>query len=244
MVLQLEDCTSNMTEAELVLFTSDYYIPWGLHPEVPGPNDTIANFPAGKVGVYTRFFEWANYRVPISRFLSSILRFYHLHISQLHVIGAGKISNFEVNCRLLAIEPTLHLFRAFYHTSWLNGWVTFAKRTKDKRIGDLQCYEKKVDKLPNWREKFFWVDAAVFPHQFFFHTRDTLGRDERPPETWYNAEHAAYINHNRIPIKSYPEEFLVLMGISRNYFAPEVEVPTFLSADGEGGCSSCLTLVA
>ena len=70
-----------MTEDELVLFTSDFYIPWDLHPEVPGPNDIIADFPAGKVGVYTRFFEWANYRVPISRFLDNILRFYHLHIS-------------------------------------------------------------------------------------------------------------------------------------------------------------------
>ena len=60
MVAQLHDFHSNITEDELNQFTSDYFIPYDLHPEVPGPNDTIANFPDGKVGLYTRFFEWAN----------------------------------------------------------------------------------------------------------------------------------------------------------------------------------------
>ncbi|GJQ91549.1 hypothetical protein Tco_0002688 [Tanacetum coccineum] len=35
--------------------------------------------------------------------MCNILNHYRLHISQLHCIGAAKISNFEVNCRLLAI---------------------------------------------------------------------------------------------------------------------------------------------
>ena len=128
MVLQLSDFNSDLSEDELRQFTSDYYIPLALHPVVPAANASIANFPQGKVGVYTRFFEFANQRVPISLFLCDILNHYRLHISQLHCIGAAKVTNFEVNYRLLAIEPTVHLFRAFYHTSWLNGWVTFAKR--------------------------------------------------------------------------------------------------------------------
>ena len=206
---------------------------------MPGPNDTIADFPEGKVGVYTRFFEWVNQRVPITVLLSEILNYYELHISQLHYIGAGKISNFEVNCRLLAIPPTLHLFRAFYRTSWLNGWVTFSKR-----IGELQCYVKKVDKLRDWREKFFWIDAAVFPSDFPFHTRLSLPKDERPLDTWYDPDHATVINANRLHIRPYPEEFLVHMGISRNYFEPATEVPTFVDVDGTGGCSSFLLSVA
>ena len=221
-----------MTEDELMRFTSDYFIPFGLNPEVPGPRDTIADYPAGKVGLYTRFFDWANQRVPISVLLSDILNYYEIPISQLHCIGAGKIANFEVNCRLLAIPPTLHLFRAFYRTSWLNGWVTFAKR-----IGKYQCYTDKVDKLSDWRNKFFWIDEAVFPSRFPFHTRAFLPKDERPLETWYNKDHADIINENRLPIKPYPEEFLVHMGISRNYFEPDTEVPTFLDATGAGGCT-------
>ena len=234
MVQQIDDFTSTVSEGELLQFTSDYYILMDLRPEVPGPNDRIYDFPAGKVGLYTRFFEWANHRVPISIFLDNILRFYQLHISQLHVIGAGKISNFEINCRLCGINPTLHLFRAFYRAAWQNGWVTFSKRTKDPNLGDLQCYKKKVDKLPRWREKFFWVDDAVFPHDFAFHTQASIGRDERPHDTWYNQDHALTINTNQLYIRPYPEAFLVHMGLSRNYFEPEECVPAFVAPDGSG----------
>lgn len=127
MVAQLEDFRSAMTENDVRQFTSDYFISLDVHPEAPDVDACIADFPKGKIGLYTRFFEYANYRVPISIFLSDLLNHYRLHISQLHCIGAAKVSNFEVNCRLLAIEPTIALFRAFYHTTWSTEWVSFAK---------------------------------------------------------------------------------------------------------------------
>ena len=237
MVLQLSDISSDISEDELRQFTSDYYIPLALHPVVPAANASIANFPQGKVGVYTRFFEFANQRVPISLFLCDILNHYRLHISQLHCIGAAKVTNFEVNCRLLAIEPTVHLFRAFYHTSWSNGWVSFSKRA-----GRLQCYTEKLDALRNWREKFFWVDDAFFPWIFEFYTQESLPKDERPLPGTYSADDAETVNANRIPINAYPEEFLVHMGISRNYFGGPDEVPTFLDENNRGGCLSFLLL--
>lgn len=233
MVKQLSDFTSDITEDELLGFTSDYYIPLAVHPEVPDARASIADFPEGKIGVYTRFFEFANQRVPISLFLSDVLNYYRLHISQLHCIGAAKITNFEVNCRLLAINPTIHLFRAFYHTTWSHGWVSFAKR-----VGHLQCYTEKLDALRNWRETFFWVDDVCFPSHFDFYTQGTLPRDERPLPGSYDAGDADTINANRIPISVYPEEFLVHMGISRNYFGRPDEVPIFVGTDGQGGCSS------
>nr|GEV95149.1 hypothetical protein [Tanacetum cinerariifolium] len=57
----------------LLEFTSEYGIPETLHPELPGPEDRILDFPEGKVGVYTRFFEFANFRFPISQFLFDVL---------------------------------------------------------------------------------------------------------------------------------------------------------------------------
>ena len=128
MVAQLEEFRSAMDEDDVRQFSSDYFIPLDVHPEAPDVNACIADFPAEKIGLYTRFFEYANYRVPISIFLSNILNAYRLHISQLHCIGAAKISNFEVSCHLLAIEPTVDLFRTFYHSTWAHGWVSFAKR--------------------------------------------------------------------------------------------------------------------
>ncbi|GKD44720.1 hypothetical protein Tco_1269365 [Tanacetum coccineum] len=44
-----------------------------LHPELPGPEEPIVEFPEGKVGVYTKFFEFANFHIPISQFLFDIL---------------------------------------------------------------------------------------------------------------------------------------------------------------------------
>ncbi|GKC12952.1 hypothetical protein Tco_1009734, partial [Tanacetum coccineum] len=235
MVLQLTDFTSEITDEELREFTSEYYIPSALHPVVPAASASIADFPVGKVGVYTRFFEFANQRVPLSLFMCNVLNHYRLHISQLHCIGAAKITNFEVNCRLLAIHPTVHLFRAFYHTSWSNGWVSFSKRA-----GRLQCYTEKLDALRRWREMFFWVDDALVPWNFAFYTQGLLPRDERPPPGSYSMEDAKLINENRIPINAYSEAFLCHMGISRNCFQRPEEVPTFIGDDGQGGCLSFL----
>ncbi|GJU52588.1 hypothetical protein Tco_1226302 [Tanacetum coccineum] len=160
--------------------------------------------------------------------MCNVLNHYRLHISQLHCIGAAKISNFEVNCRLLAINPTVHLFCAFYHTSWSNGWVSFSKRA-----GRLQCYTEKLDALRRWREMFFWVDDALVPWDFAFYTQGSLPRDERPPPGSYSMEDAELINENRIPINAYSEAFLCHMGISRNYFRSPEEVPTFIGDDGQ-----------
>ncbi|GKA71701.1 hypothetical protein Tco_0777840 [Tanacetum coccineum] len=173
-----------LSDEELREFTSEYYIPFALHPVVPAANASIADFPEGKVGVYTRFFEFANQRVPLSLFMCNVLNYYRLHISQLHCIGAAKITNFEVNCRLLAINPTVHLFRAFYHTSWSNGWVSFSKRA-----GPLQCYTEKLDALRRWREMFFWVDDALVPWDFAFYTQGSLPRDEHEELREFTSEY-------------------------------------------------------
>lgn len=66
MVKQLHDFTSDLSTSDLLEFTLDYYIPLDVHPVVPGARASIADFPEGKIGVYTRFFEFANQRVPIS----------------------------------------------------------------------------------------------------------------------------------------------------------------------------------
>nr|GEV49373.1 hypothetical protein [Tanacetum cinerariifolium] len=57
----------------LLEFTSEYGIPKTLHPELPGPEDRIVDFSEGKVGVYTRFFEFVNFRFPLSQFLFDVL---------------------------------------------------------------------------------------------------------------------------------------------------------------------------
>nr|GEY71519.1 hypothetical protein [Tanacetum cinerariifolium] len=71
--VQLETVVNTISHEYILEFTSEYGIPETLHPELPGPGDRIVDFPEGKVGVYTRFFEFANFRFPLSQFLFDVL---------------------------------------------------------------------------------------------------------------------------------------------------------------------------
>ncbi|GJS19531.1 gypsy type transposase, partial [Tanacetum coccineum] len=85
--------------------------------------------PAGKIGLYTRFLDFANFRLPLSTFHVDILRHFRINISQLSVIGAAKVSHFEILCRVYGIVPTVGLFRCFYVNSKKSGWISFSKRS-------------------------------------------------------------------------------------------------------------------
>ncbi|GJU71505.1 hypothetical protein Tco_1262910 [Tanacetum coccineum] len=91
-IIQLEDAVSIISQEYLLEFISEYGIPESLHPELPGREEPIVEFPEGKVSVYTKFFEFANFRIPISQFLFDILGYYQIHPLQLSVIGAAKMS--------------------------------------------------------------------------------------------------------------------------------------------------------
>ncbi|GJZ40394.1 hypothetical protein Tco_0586957 [Tanacetum coccineum] len=47
--IQLENAVSTISQEYLLEFTSEYGIPEDLHPELPGPEDTIVDFSEGKV---------------------------------------------------------------------------------------------------------------------------------------------------------------------------------------------------
>nr|GEY85190.1 putative transposase (putative), gypsy type [Tanacetum cinerariifolium] len=74
--VQLETAVSTISQEYLLEFTLEYGISEALHPELPGPEDRIVDFPEGKVGVYTKSFEFANFRLPLSQFLFDILGYY------------------------------------------------------------------------------------------------------------------------------------------------------------------------
>ncbi|GJW04048.1 hypothetical protein Tco_1562904 [Tanacetum coccineum] len=65
--------------------------------------------PVGKIGVYTRLFEYANFRLPLSTFLIDVL----------------------------SIEPTVGLFRCFYVNSNNKGWMSFSKRFDNSAVYPL-----------------------------------------------------------------------------------------------------------
>ncbi|GJQ98339.1 gypsy type transposase [Tanacetum coccineum] len=88
--IQLETAVSTISQEYLLEFTSEYGISEDLHPELPTLGDRIVDFPKDKIGVFTKFFEFVNFRIPKSQFLFDILGYYQIHLSQLSVIGASK----------------------------------------------------------------------------------------------------------------------------------------------------------
>nr|GEV27749.1 hypothetical protein [Tanacetum cinerariifolium] len=62
--------------------------------------------PAGKIGVYTIFFEFANFRLPLSTFLVDVL----------------------------SIQPTVGLYRCFYVNYKNNRWMSFSKRSDNSSV--------------------------------------------------------------------------------------------------------------
>ncbi|GKB70346.1 hypothetical protein Tco_0931758 [Tanacetum coccineum] len=69
--IQLEDAVSTIAGEYLLEFTSEYGIPESLHPELACPEEPIEEFSEGKVGVYTKFFEFANYHMDLFNLISS-----------------------------------------------------------------------------------------------------------------------------------------------------------------------------
>ncbi|GKA32708.1 hypothetical protein Tco_0719075 [Tanacetum coccineum] len=227
--IQLEGAVSTISGEYLLEFTTEYGILENLHSDVPGLGETIVDFPEGKVGVYTRFFEFANHRLPLSQFLFDILGHYQIHLLQLSMIGAAKVSNFEINCRVHNIIPTLNLFRVFYIPSFNSGWMSFSKRP---RKNTPQCYTKPLDSLKNWNNRFFWIDERIFPTAVDW--RASAPRDEIPIAGSYSATDITLLNTHCAPFQRLPENILCLVGLSRNYYLGDDVYPTFLHDDNRG----------
>ncbi|GJZ52136.1 hypothetical protein Tco_0606651 [Tanacetum coccineum] len=224
--IQLEDAVSTIFEEYLLEFTSEYGIPESLHPELSGPEKNIVDFPDGKVGVYTKFFEFANYRIPLSQFLFDVLGYYQIHLSQLSVIGAAKVSHFEINFRVLNIILTLNLFCVFYVPSYNSRWMSFSKRPGKNTP---QCYTKPLDSLKNWNNRFFWVDERIFPTVVAWRTSSP--KDKMPSADSYSAANVTILDTHRTPFQKQPKLLLCLVGLSRSYFLRDDVYLTFFNDD-------------
>ncbi|GJX38341.1 hypothetical protein Tco_0251644 [Tanacetum coccineum] len=94
-----------LTQEHLDAVCAKYFVPEEVHPQLPHSDATMHERPAGKVGMYTRFFDYANYRIPFSNFFVSVLIHFRIPFSQLSVFGSAKVSHFEILCRVCNIEP-------------------------------------------------------------------------------------------------------------------------------------------
>nr|GEU70607.1 hypothetical protein [Tanacetum cinerariifolium] len=93
-VYTINNVKSVLTQIDLDLFCATYNISADLGPELPGVKDTIKDSPEGKIGIYTRLIEFANFPM--------------------------KVSHFEIMCRVLGHQPSLGLERSLF---WIDASV-------------------------------------------------------------------------------------------------------------------------
>ncbi|GJV18399.1 hypothetical protein Tco_1367419 [Tanacetum coccineum] len=67
-----------------------YFVPEEVHPQLPSSDATMHERLASKVGMYTRFFDYANYRILFSTLFVSVLTHFRIPFSQLSVFGSAK----------------------------------------------------------------------------------------------------------------------------------------------------------
>ncbi|GKC47270.1 hypothetical protein Tco_1064992 [Tanacetum coccineum] len=219
-----------LTQEHLDAICAKYFVPEEVHPQLPSPDATMHERPAGKVGMYTRFFDYANYRIPFSTFFVSVLTHFRIPFSQLSIFGSAKVSHFEILCRVCNIEPSVSLFRYFYTHNYKNGWFGFTKRPNV-----LACYSKNLDSVKNWNDHFFWVDEFVVPAnaRFSWFSGSNIVKDRAPAPSEYNVEHVNALIAQASPFLRFPEEFLCWVGMSRNYLLNKDNYPRFEYENGE-----------
>ncbi|GKC54633.1 hypothetical protein Tco_1077378, partial [Tanacetum coccineum] len=222
---------SIMTREMVESFCNNYYIPDEVHPTAPGRDRTITQFPEGKVGVYTRLFDYCGYRIPLTKFFVAVLKYFRIHISQLSPFGAARISHFEVLTRVLDLGPSVAVFRAFYTRMYSDGLFSFAKRS----LSAPSCLSKPPDSIKNWADHFFWVDSRVFPVSVPLYTGGVLEKDPAPHLTARQEQAVQILSSNKAPFRRYPECFLALVGLSPYYPFGENTYPAFERPDGTGG---------
>ncbi|GJT39474.1 hypothetical protein Tco_0939339 [Tanacetum coccineum] len=89
-ILTITSLKCVLTQEHLDAICAKYFVPEEVHPKLPSPDATMHEKPAGKIGMYTRFFDYANYRIPFSIFFLSILTNFRILFSQLSVFGSAK----------------------------------------------------------------------------------------------------------------------------------------------------------
>ncbi|MFS8033377.1 hypothetical protein Hanom_Chr17g01568861 [Helianthus anomalus] len=196
---------SVLTQRLLDRFVREYRIPMDLHPVLPSENETIYPFRKGKFPFYTRVCNFANYRVPFSRFLITVLQFFRVHISQVNPFRLSRISHFELSYRAHDRRPDLDVFRYFYEFITAGDWYTFAHW---KGIPPPSSDER--SSLKNWKDNFFWLYDRCLPEDMRWRFKDQSMSFDLGEDFVFDQELARALIEHKSLIRPLHEDFLLL----------------------------------
>ncbi|KAJ0712813.1 hypothetical protein HanOQP8_Chr09g0338911 [Helianthus annuus] len=212
----LSGCFNILNRNGLAWYVDKYAIPASLHPILPEKNTPIYPFPEGKIGIYTRMFDYCNYRLPLMKFLIDVLLFHEVHLSQMNPFGLAKVCHFELSCRGLGSDPDLDVFRAFYRLNRSGNWFTFEVRDKSSC-----CYSWITTSIKDWKDRFFWVDDRCIPVEMTWRLKRSRLPPPLPEDFEYNTDLYATLIKEAGRVQKLPEHILVMGQISTMWNQPE-----------------------
>jgi hypothetical protein len=223
----MNSVTSDLTEDQLKALCEKYDLLPEYGAELPLPGKTALEPPRGKITLYSHFFTTSHLRIPVSKFLIALLKYYRIHITQISPISLQKVFHYEFCVRSLREEPDVIQFRAFYKLTKSGDWWSFSKR---------DGLPHHVDYVPSslkfWKESFFYINAGVFPFQMSFRDIKEKFRDDPPPVISYTNSVYHYLTTHITDLQEICEDALVAAGMSRRWEFPGNR-PVF-TVDGKG----------
>ncbi|KAJ0939476.1 hypothetical protein HanRHA438_Chr02g0061551 [Helianthus annuus] len=159
----------------------DYGIRAEWNPILPSKTDTAFPLKSSKITLFSDFFKFCNFRLPVTKFLKLVLDYYRIHISQLHPLGLVKLHQFEFACIALGHIPELVVFRAFFVLVWKSPFFTFDRRDTDVScLRDIPTSSRDKD----WKKKFLYIDASVIPGEMYWREKGPKDKvkDDGPSE--------------------------------------------------------------
>ncbi|MFS7939550.1 hypothetical protein Hanom_Chr05g00453091 [Helianthus anomalus] len=199
----LSGCFNILNRNGLAWYVDTYVIPASLHLVLPEKNTPIYPFPPGKIGIYTRLFDYCNYRLPLMKFLIDILLFH-------------EVCHFELSCRGFGSDPNLDVFRAFYRLNRSGNWFTFEVRNKNSC-----CYSWITTSLKDWKDRFFWVDDRCILAEMIWRLKRLSLPPPLPKDFEYNTDLYATLIKEAGRVQNLPEHILVMGQISTIWAEPE-----------------------
>ncbi|KAJ0467689.1 hypothetical protein HanIR_Chr14g0688051 [Helianthus annuus] len=205
----LSGCFNILNRNGLKWYVDQYAIPASLHLVHPEKDTPIYPFVLGKIGVYTRMFDYCNYRLPLTKFLVEVLLFHEVHLSQVNPFGLAKVCHFELACRGLDSDPDLNVFQAFYKLNRSGNWYTFEVRNKN-----ACCYSWITSSLKDWKDRFFLIDDRCVPPEMSWRLKRSRLPDPLPKDFEFNRNLYAALIREAGRVQKYPEHILVMGRIS------------------------------
>ncbi|MFS7988028.1 hypothetical protein Hanom_Chr11g01029731 [Helianthus anomalus] len=166
--------------------------------------ESVDQCPSGSIPLYCRHFEFSNFRHPFSTFVVNVLEYYRVSFGQIHPKGMPRVLHFEVLCRASGYDPSLLLFRRFFHLAKNGDWFTFETSKVDTCL-----ISSMLTTLGAWKDRFIWVSESIIPFKMVWRHPDAVLNEPGPSESDLNDCFLKAMRQCPSRVRAFPEHLLV-----------------------------------